>query len=221
MIQPTTVHHPIFARMYERMAASFEAKGVAEHRDELLAGVAGQIIEVGAGTGLNFNHYPNTVSKVIAVEPESRLRASARAATATAPIPVEVIDGTANNLPFEDGTFDAGVASLVLCSVPDQAVALRELFRVIRAGGELRFYEHVLAGNPQWAARQRRVAPIWRRFGGGCNPDRETAAAISAAGFEIERRRDLMFAPTWTAKFTASHILGCARRPEKALMHRT
>lgn len=213
MTEPATVHHPIFARMWEHMAESFEAKGGAQHRQELLSGLTGRVIEVGAGTGLNFKHYPSTVSAVVAVEPESRLRETARAAAERAPVPVEVVDGTAGDLPAEDGTFDAGVASLVLCSVPDQGTALRELFRVIRPGGELRFYEHVLAENPRWAALQHRVAPVWRRFGGGCHPDRETGNAISAAGFQVARQRDFLFAPTWIAKVTASHILGSAGRP--------
>jgi ubiquinone/menaquinone biosynthesis C-methylase UbiE len=199
--------------MYERMAPTFEAKGAAEHRDELLAGLTGRIIEVGAGTGLNFKYYPASVTAVVAVEPEPRLRESAVSAASQAPVPVTVVDGTADALPAEDAAFDAAVASLVLCSVPDQRQALAELFRVIRPGGELRFYEHVLATNERWATRQHRVAPIWRLFGGGCNPDRETGAAITAAGFHIENCRELLFAPAWIARYTAPHILGRARRP--------
>ena len=213
MSSAAPVHHPIFARMYERMAASFEAKGAAEHRERLLAGLAGRVIEVGAGTGLNFAHYPPTVTEVLAIEPEARLRAVAHSAAEAASIPVTVVDGTADDLPGDDGTFDAGVVSLVLCSVPDQAKALTELARVIRPGGELRFYEHVLADSDRWAARQHRAAPIWRRLGGGCSPDRDTAAAITAAGFHIEACESFLFAPTWIAKLTASHILGRAARP--------
>lgn len=212
MTTPTRVHHPVFARIYERLAPAFEAKGAAEHREELLAGLSGRAIEVGAGTGLNFKYYPTTVTEVVAVEPEAHLRDIARTTAQSAPVPVTVVDGTADQLPADDAAFDVGVASLVLCSVQDQAVALAELRRVIRPGGELRFYEHVLAKDPRWAKRQHRAAPIWRRFGGGCNPDRDTGSAISAAGFEMEQYRDLLFAPNWTAKFTAQHILGRARR---------
>ena len=213
MAGTTKVHHPIFARMYERMAAAFEAKGAAEHRDQLLANVAGRVIEVGAGTGLNFEHYPKTVTEVVAVEPESRLREVARTAAAHAPVPVTVVNATADELPAEDASFDAGVASLVLCSVPNQQRALAELFRVIRPGGELRFYEHVLAKNARWAARQHRVAPLWRWLGGGCHPDRDTRTAISAGGFQIDECQDLLFAPNWVTKLTAPHVLGRARRP--------
>jgi ubiquinone/menaquinone biosynthesis C-methylase UbiE len=213
MTSAASVHHPIFARMYERMAASFESKGAAEHRERLLAGLAGRVIELGAGTGLNFTHYPTTVTEVIAIEPEARLRTVAHTAAEAAPIPVTVIDGTADHLPADDRSFDAGVASLVLCSVPDQAKALTELARVIRPGGELRFYEHVVADNHRWAARQHRAAPIWRRLGGGCHPDRDTAVAIAGAGFHVNSCESFLFAPTWIAKLTASHILGRATRP--------
>jgi ubiquinone/menaquinone biosynthesis C-methylase UbiE len=213
MADTTKVHHPIFARMYERMAPAFEAKGAAEHRAELLADLSGRVIEVGAGTGLNFKYYPAKVTEVVAIEPEPHLREIARTTAQDAPVVVTVVDGTADHLPTEDAAFDAGVVSLVLCSVPSQPSALAELFRVIRPGGELRFYEHVLAENPRWATRQHRAAPIWRLFGGGCNPDRETGAAIQAAGFTTLQRRDLLFAPNWIAKFIAPHILGRARRP--------
>lgn len=208
-----SVHHPVFARVYERMASAFEAKGAAAHRDELLADLSGRVIEVGAGTGLNFGHYPYDVTEVVAIEPEPHLRQLAQGAARNAPVPVMVVDGDAEHLPSERAAFDAGVASLVLCSVPDQSRALTELFRVIRPGGELRFYEHVLAKNRRWATRQRRAAPIWRHLGGGCNPDRDTRTAITAAGFETERCQEFLFSPTWTAKLTAPHILGRARRP--------
>jgi ubiquinone/menaquinone biosynthesis C-methylase UbiE len=213
MAPTTTVHHPIFARVYERFAPMLEAQGAAEHRKELLAGISGRVIEVGAGSGLNFTHYPEAVSEVVAVEPESRLRATATAAAQHAPVMVHVIDGTADRLPVENETFDAAVASLVLCSVPDQAVALRELFRVIRPGGELRFYEHVLSNDPKWAKRQRRIAPVWRCFAGGCNPHRDTARAIEAAGFKIEAEHDFLFIPNWSARYVAPHVIGRARRP--------
>ncbi len=207
------VHHPVFARVYERVTSALEAKGAAEHRDELLADLSGRVIEVGAGTGLNFGHYPHGVTEVVAVEPEPHLRQLARAAARNAPVPVTVVDGDAADLPSKNAAFDAGIASLVLCSVPGQAGALDELYRVIRPGGELRFYEHVLAKNPRWATCQHRAAPLWKRLGGGCTPDRDTRAAIATAGLETEQCRELLFSPTWAAKLTAPHILGRARHP--------
>src|SRR5437763_11319327 len=165
----TEVHHPVFARFYQRFAAQAMAKGEAEFRREMLEGVAGRVVEVGAGHGLNFAFYPASVTEVVAVEPEAILRRGAERAAATAPVPVRVVDGVADALPVEDAFFDAGVASLVLCSVPDQAAALAELHRVTRPGGELRFHEHVVARSPRFARAQRVVDPVWTRAAGGCH----------------------------------------------------
>lgn len=209
----TTVRHPLFARFYARLSAAAERHGAAEHRDRLLDGLHGRVIELGAGNGLNFAHYPTTVTEVVAVEPEPHLRRLAEQAAVGAAVPVRVVDGSADALPAGDGEFDAGVASLVLCSVPSQDRALAELFRVIRPGGDLRFYEHVLADDPAWARRQRRIAPVWSRLGGGCHPDRDTAAAIERAGFTMETCDRFLFAPAWVARIVAQHVLGRARRP--------
>lgn len=212
MSDSTPVHHPIFARMYRRMAAEAEGKGASEHRDELLQGVSGRVIEVGAGTGLNFQHYPDSVSEVVAVEPEPLLRRVATEEAARVAVPVRVVDGVADGLPAGDGTFDAGVASLVLCSVDDQANALAELHRVIRPGGELRFYEHVRADSPGFARFQRVIDVVWPRFGGGCHTSRDTLAAMEQAGFVVERARRFQFAPFLFTKPVAPHIIGMARR---------
>ncbi len=209
----TEVHHPIFARMYARMGAAAEDKGGAEHRDELLAGLAGRVIEVGAGTGLNFRHYPSTATEVLAVEPEPLLRRHAADEAERAAVPIEVVDGTADAVPAEDASFDAGVASLVLCSVPDQAAALAELHRIIRPGGELRFYEHVKADSPGFARFQRAVDVVWPVLGGGCHAARNTLTAIEEAGFVPEQVRRFRFAPFVFIKPVEPHILGVARRP--------
>ncbi len=205
------VHHPLFARWYARLSPRVEAKGGAEHRRELLAGLSGRVIEVGAGNGLTFRYYPDTVSEVVAVEPEAYLRTRAERAAATAPVAVTVLDAVADRLPFSDGSFDAAVCALVLCSVPDQASALGELHRVLRPGGELRFYEHVRPGDArrgtlwQWFDDRN----IYPRIAGGCHAARDTEAAIRQAGFEIERCRRFEFK---AASVSAPHILGIARR---------
>ncbi|HEX8859809.1 MAG TPA: class I SAM-dependent methyltransferase [Actinomycetes bacterium] len=185
---------------------------VAGNRRRLLAGLAGRVIEVGAGNGLNFPHYPSSVERVVAVEPEPYLRALAVEAARQAPVPVEVLDGTADALPVEPG-FDAGVASLVLCSVPDQGDALTELHRVIRPGGELRFYEHVLAPEPGLARVQRLLDPVWQAIGGGCHSARDTLAAIVAAGFVVDRVERFRFPDNQVPFITAPHVLGAAHRP--------
>ncbi len=205
------VRHPLFARLYDRLSRRAEGQGIAEHRRELLTGLTGRVVEVGAGNGLNFAHYPTIVSEVLAVEPEPYLRARAAEAARTAPVPVRVLDGLADSLPLEDASVDAAVASLVLCSVPDQHQALAELHRVLRPGGQLRFYEHVRADTPVLAAAQRAAdALIWPRIAGGCHTTRDTAAAITQAGFTLEAVCSFRFPPAFLAN---PHLLGIARRP--------
>ena len=205
-------NHPLFARMYAGASGRAERAGQAALRAELLAGARGRALELGAGNGLNFAHYPAGVEAVVAVEPEPFLRRRAAEAAASAPMPVEVVDGVADALPAADGSFDLAVASLVLCSVPDQAAALAELHRVLRPGGELRFYEHVVAERPAAARVQRGLdrAGIWPLVGGGCHLGRDTLGAVAAAGFAVERVRRLRFPP---GALGLPHVLGIARRP--------
>lgn len=189
-----------------------EKKGAAVHRVELLADLSGRVVEVGAGSGINFAHYPDTVTEVLAVEPEPYLRAMATGAARLAPVPVTVLDGIADQLPLEDASCDAAVASLVLCSVPDQASALSELHRVIRPGGELRFYEHVRASTQRFARVQEALDVVWPRLGGGCHTSRDTLSAIRSAGFEVIQLREFTFRPSIVTAPVAPHILGRARR---------
>lgn len=217
-MSPPTRHgsshrHPIFARVYQRVATACEKAGAAEHRERMLAGLTGRVVEIGAGNGLNFAHYPNTVTEVVAVEPEPFLRARAAERAERAPVPITVVDGTADAIPLADASVDAAVASLMLCSVPDQQSALAELFRVVRPGGQLRFYEHVAATDVRWAQRQRRAERVWPLLAGGCHLCRHTEQAIVEAGFAIDECDRFLFAPCWTAKFAAPHILGRALRP--------
>jgi SAM-dependent methyltransferase len=214
MTTATNIPRPRFARMYLKAAARADRRGATEHRRRLLQDLAGRVVEIGAGNGLNFAHYPPTVTEVVAIEPEPTLRAIAEQAAAGAPVPVTVREGTADALPLADGEMDAAVASLVLCSVPDQACALAELHRVLRPGGELRFYEHVIARcQPMRTILQ--VADhsgLWPAIGGGCHPARETGAAIEAAGFTIERCERFGFRAS-ALEPSVPHILGTAQRP--------
>ena len=143
--------HPVFARAWSSVLGR-NAMGWRE-RDALIAGLRGRVLEVGAGDGLNFEHYANAVTEVVALEPEPHLRA--RAGGAPHRPRITVVDGVAEALPFADGSFDAVVACLVLCSVRSQAVALSEIRRVLKPGGELRFYEHVAAHGSAGHAVQR------------------------------------------------------------------
>jgi ubiquinone/menaquinone biosynthesis C-methylase UbiE len=209
---PPKVRHPIFARVYEKLSGSAEEE-VGPLRQELLSGLAGRVIEVGAGNGHNFVHYPSSVTHVLAVEPEPYLRQRAIEKAKEAAVAIEVVDGVAENLPADSASCDAGIASLVLCSVGQQSTALQELHRVIRPGGELRFLEHVVA-NSRGMARAQRIADhtFWPLVGGGCHAARDTGAAIEAAGFEIEHSRRFPFRTSVVEVLVTPHILGAARR---------
>lgn len=211
--QKDKVDHPVFARLYTRMSAKAEARGQTDHRRKVLAGLSGCVLEVGAGNGLNFAHYPTSVTEVVAVEPENYLRDRAAEAATKAPVPVRVSDGLAEELPFADGSFDAGVASLVLCSVANQDRALSELFRIIRPGGELRFYEHVVSEKPAFARLERAAdAVLYSRLAGGCHLSRDTGDAIEQAGFVMGSCERFPFTP-FPFPPRISHVLGVARRP--------
>jgi ubiquinone/menaquinone biosynthesis C-methylase UbiE len=205
------VHHPLFARLYSRIARREDERGNADNRQELLAGLHGRVIEVGSGVGSNFAHYPAAVTEVVAVEPEPYLRRKSEEAAATAPVPVRVVDGLADALPVDDASLDAGVVSLVLCSVPDQDAALAELHRTIKPGGELRFYEHVVANRASRRWLQGALdKTVWPHVAGGCHLTRNTRAAIERAGFIVQRSRRFPFPP---GRLGIPHILGSARRP--------
>jgi SAM-dependent methyltransferase len=171
--QQRAVHHPLFARCYARVGHLMDAE-IGDHRQRLLAGLAGRVLEVGAGNGLNFPHYPATVTEVLAIEPEPYLRRLALAAAQQAPVPIRVTDGTAEALPAPDAGVEAVVASLVLCTVTDPDQALAETRRVLRPGGRLRFYEHVRATDPRLARWQDRLERPWGWLVGGCHPNRDT-----------------------------------------------
>jgi SAM-dependent methyltransferase len=195
--------------MYPRAADLADRRGGVEHRRRLLDGLSGRVLEVGAGDGRNFAHYPPAVTEVVAVEPEPTLRALAGRAPHA--VPVTVVAGVADELPAEDGSFDAAVVSLVLCSVPDQARALAELRRVLRPGGELRFYEHVVARRQPRRALFGVADLAWPKLAAGCHLSRDTGAAIAAAGFTIERCERIEFRAA-PLQPRLPHILGTAYR---------
>jgi ubiquinone/menaquinone biosynthesis C-methylase UbiE len=206
---PGNVHHPLFARFFNRLSRVMERE-VGRHRDELLADLSGRVVEIGAGNGMNFSHYPSSVEEVVAIEPEPYLRARAEQAAAFAPVPVTVRSGVAEQLDLADSSFDAAVACLVLCTVHDEAVVLAELRRALKPGAELRFFEHVRSPSPGKARVQALAdgSGIWPRLGGGCHCSRQVVEAITTAGFRVERIRSLDVGASWM--ITNPHVLGCA-----------
>lgn len=193
-------------------AVAAACRGTGSARRELLAGLTGTVCEVGAGPGTTFAYYPAAVERVIAVEPDRTLRRHAWNCAVTASVAVQVRDGLAERLPLEDGVCDAVVFSLVLCSVPNLNAAATEARRVLRPGGEIRFYEHVRSTRPWMARAEDAMTPVWSRLAGGCHPNREPVAALVGAGFERLRVRRLPFNPARGLPAFA-HVLGCGAAP--------
>lgn len=210
---PAALQHPRFARAYARAVAGMNRRGGAEHRRRLLVGLQGSVIEVGAGEGSSFALYPAAVTDVLAVEPDDYLRSLAEVQAASAPVPVVVVAGSAERIPVPDASADAVVCSLVLCSVADQGPALAEIFRVLRPGGTLAYYEHVRSDRRLLAAAEDVLTPVWQRMAGGCHPNRDTLEAVRAAGFQVTDNERFAFAPQALTPPVA-HILGHATRPD-------
>jgi len=211
---PAMTEHPIFARFYDRLSAGIERGGLAEMRGELLATASGRVLELGAGTGLNLDHYTEAVSELVLCEPDPHMahrlrerlaREGTRAANAS------VIEAPAEDLPFDDGSFDCVVAVLVLCTVQDPVRALAETRRVLVEGGRLLFIEHIRSSSRRLAWWQDRLERPWGFFIGGCHPNRSTDQLLAAGGFWIdsmERTRLRRAVPIMRPL-----IRGVARRP--------
>lgn len=186
----------LFAQVYDASLRRAEKSCLADWRRALLAPLTGDVLEIGAGTGLNLGHYSTAVHRLVLTEPEAamrkklerRLRAQGRAA--------EVLPCTADSIPVPSSSFDAVVTTLVLCMVPRQAEALSEVRRVLKPGGKLVFLEHVAAvEDPRLMQWQERVEPVWKRVVAHCHLTRDTERAIWQAGFRIvscerDRMRD-------------------------------
>jgi ubiquinone/menaquinone biosynthesis C-methylase UbiE len=172
----------IFAAMYDRMMKDTEEAGLRDHRRAIVGRATGRVLEIGAGTGLNLDHYGPEVTELVLTEPEEPMARRLRAKATRG----EVVDAGADHLPFPDGSFDTVVSTLVLCTVPDPDRAIAEIKRVLKPGGRLLFIEHVRSHDAKSAKWQDRLTPVWRFVGHGCHPNRDTAATLTRAGFELE-----------------------------------
>ncbi|MGZ4186532.1 MAG: class I SAM-dependent methyltransferase [Solirubrobacteraceae bacterium] len=200
----------IFAAMYDRMVGKTERAGLGDHRRALLAAANGDVLEIGGGTGANLEYYGDGVRTLTIVEPEKpMLRRLQRHIEQSAP-QAKALRAPAEDLPFNDASFDVVVSTLVLCTVDDVPRALRELHRVLRAGGKLLFIEHVRSDDPALARTQDRMLPINVRIAHGCHPNRRTLDSIRDAGFEVSslEHDTLKHAP----KFIRPLIVGVATR---------
>jgi ubiquinone/menaquinone biosynthesis C-methylase UbiE len=175
----------MFAAIYERSIAGTEEAGMAERRHALLARATGSTLEIGAGTGLNLEHYPDAVTELVLTEPGEHMVKQLRAHVGRAGPPVEVVEAPAERLPFPDERFDTVVSTLVLCTVSDPEAALAEARRVLRPGGRLLFLEHVRSEEPGLARWQDRLWRPWRLFADGCHCNRDTLATLNASGLVV------------------------------------
>ena len=195
-----------FAASYDWVLHRSERLGLRGWRAELLGPLSGDVLEIGAGTGLSLPHYPDEAHLTL-LEPSPAMRQRLQAKHPEA----QVVDGVAEALPFPDASFDAVVSGLVLCSVDDLAGALQEVLRVLRPGGRFVFIEHVASRRAGWHAAQRMLEPAWKVAAAGCHLTRDTEQALVDAGFELEHldRSDL----PGGAAVVRDAIHGVARKP--------
>jgi ubiquinone/menaquinone biosynthesis C-methylase UbiE len=199
----------IFAALYDCIGARWEEKYGAELRRKVLADVRGRVLEIGVGTGLSFPHYP-PVDELVGVEPSKPMLRRARERADRTGLEIALVEAAAEQLPFEDESFDTVVTTAVLCTVRDPERALAEIRRVLRPSGRFRFSEHVRASDPKLARWQDRLERPWGVIAGGCHPNRRTLAAIEAAGFTVTELEEgeMPGAP----RLVRPYVLGTATR---------
>ena len=175
----------IFAAGYDRVMAGTEEATFRAHREALLRDVRGRVLEIGGGTGANLPFYGQGVEELVVTEPEEPMARRLEAKLGNAKVPVRVVRAPAEELPFEDASFDYVVSTLVLCTVKDPHRALAQAHRLLKPGGKLVFMEHVRSRNPKLARWQDRLHPLQLRLGHGCNCNRPTLDNVEASGFSV------------------------------------
>jgi ubiquinone/menaquinone biosynthesis C-methylase UbiE len=207
----------VVALTYDRQMAKVEDAGLRELRHRVLAGVTGEVLEIGAGTGANLPAYRPGVALTL-TEPEAPMMRRLERRARQHPSPVTVLRAPAEDIPYDDGSFDVVVSTLVLCAVTDQRRALREVHRVLRLGGRLVFVEHVRSQEPQLARLQDRMNGL-NRFVAGCECNRPTLETIRAAGFDVDHVEHLQArkVPPFVRPFVAGWaraVPGCRYAPQ-------
>jgi ubiquinone/menaquinone biosynthesis C-methylase UbiE len=204
----------IFSGMYDHMMARTERAGLSEHREALVSSASGDVLEIGAGTGGNLSFYGDQVRSLTLTEPEKPMVRRLEKHIAERHPGATLLRAPAEDLPFNDDSFDTVVSTLVLCTVDDQPRALREVSRVLKPGGRLLFIEHVRSDDEKLARMQDRMLPINVRIGHGCHCNRPTLEGIRSAGFSVSSldRDTLKHAP----RFIRPLIVGTAELPAVA-----
>jgi ubiquinone/menaquinone biosynthesis C-methylase UbiE len=183
-------------------------------RSELLAGLGGDVLELGAGTGANLDRYPDAVGRLVLVEPDPDMRRRLQRRLAQRRQPAEICPANATSLPFPAASFDAVVGTLLLCSVVDPLAILREAVRVLRPGGAYVFLEHVACetnhGRLKW---QRRIEPLWKRVAGNCHLTRRTGERFAEAGLVVEWQKSESMRKA--LPFLRPTVRGIARSPQR------
>ena len=176
----------MFSAFYDRAFEATEEAGLREMRSELLKRARGRVLELGSGTGLNLELYPHEgLDSLVLTEPDPHMAKQLRTRAKQLCPGAELLEVGAEKLPFDDNSFDTVVVTLVLCTVPDQPAALKEISRVLDPAGQLLFLEHVRSPDPGLAKWQDRLEKPWRFLGDGCHCNRDTESALEAAGFQL------------------------------------
>lgn len=207
----------LFALGYDAVAGTAEKAGLAEVRRELLAQARGRTVEIGAGTGVNVEHYPEAVTELVLTEPNRHMAAKLRRKLQESGRTAEVVVASGESLPFDAESIDTAVATLVLCTAPRPAAVLEEIARVLQPGGRFLFLEHVRSEDAGLARWQDRASPVTNYLFCGCHPNRATLATIQASPLEVEHVEHGELPKKATLPFERPMIQGVARKPASAV----
>lgn len=211
----TKIRSFLMAKSYDYAMRSTEKKCLHGWRQELLTQASGNLLEIGAGTGVNLPYYPESVTQIVLSEPDAQMRKKLQRKTMQTHKDGILITGwKADSVAMPDASYDTIVSTLVLCSVPCLESSLQEIYRLLRPNGVFLFLEHIISNHPPTLLWQQRIEPFWSFCAGDCRLTRDTAAAIQAAGLQIEQ---LTEAPmTGAPAFVQRTIRGSARKSDNS-----